>query len=282
MAGEQGYLSLLDRVLREGEDRPSRAGPVKGLFDVNLRFSLEDGTLPFLTVRKISPHIVISELLMFLRGRTDSRAELESKGVNIWKGNTAATGGDLGPMYGYQWRHFGGEYRSAGDHDAGRDTWAELLDGLEKDPFSRRHILTTLNMGQVHQGVLFPCHGVFIQFYVSNDRRLSLKMTQRSADIFHGLPYNTASYSLLLHVVIHLLEARNCFFLPGTLSISIGDAHLYANHEAAARALIERAPLPSKARPAFYGRATCVEELNFGVDGYSWRADPLPDAPFNA
>ena len=284
------YLTLLRDAL-DGELRPSRAGATRGLFDVSLRYDLSDG-FPLLTCRPISFKIALAELRMFLRGETDTHAALESQGITIWKGNTAATGGEMGPIYGHQLRRYGAP--AGGD---GLDTLEDLIRLLIDDPTSRRLIMTTLHMVQAKEAVLYPCHGLLIQFYVDEivrgpngepvGGRLSVKQTQRSADIYHGLPYNIASYALLVHILCRLVADRTggrLILRPGHVTLSLGDTHLYENHVAAATAVLGRgrsAPFPT----LVWTRATpllCPEDLaDLAMDGYTPCREPLPPAPFN-
>ncbi len=262
---EWKYLELLWKVMREGEIRQTRNGVTRSIFSADLEFSLD--RFPLLTTKKMFLTGILEELLFFLRGETDTK-KLSEKGVRIWEPNTNREflnkmgldypEGYMGPMYGYQWRSYGKPYQ---EQSGGFDTWKDLIRDLCSDPNSRRLIMTTLNMSQVKEGVLWPCHGLVVQFYVSSDRKLSCKMYQRSADIFLGMPFNIASYAALVHVVCAIVTNLGHPMTPGKLYLSFGDVHIYEEHiSAAAQQLI---------RPAFdFPRLTLstsvkqVEDIN--------------------
>lgn len=245
---EDGYLGLLNRVLKNGEHRLTRNGLVYSVFSDHLNFDLT--RFPLLTTKRMFLSGIVEELLMFLRGETQTRS-LSEKGIRIWEPNTCQDylncinlpyqEGDMGPMYGYQWRNYGGKYISAEDHEEGLDTFENLLNELVQNPTSRRLILSSLNMNQVNQGVLWPCHGLVIQFYVQAGR-LSCQMYQRSADVFLGLPFNIASYALLVEVICVLVTNRGRTLTPGHLHICLGDVHLYEEHVKAAIQQLVRPP----------------------------------------
>lgn len=245
---EQGYLQLVEDVLQNGEQRPSRSGDTVSLFaPPKLSFDLRRG-FPLLTTKKMFTRGVIEELLFFLRGETDSKI-LEDKNVNIWKGNTSRDfldskgfkdyqEGEMGPMYGYQWRSFNRLYVK--DSQRGLDQLQKLVREIRSDPFSRRHLMTTYNPLQVEEGVLYPCHSVMLQFYVGKDGYLDMFSFNRSSDLGLGLPFNIASSALLLIVVATLTNLK-----PRTLDIQLGDAHIYQDHIEALREQIERIPYTS-------------------------------------
>lgn len=234
---EKGYLSLLQAIRTSGERRPDRTGVgTLSTFGEKVVYSLTGDRIPLFTTKRVSFRNVLEELLFFMRGETDTR-KLEERKVRIWHGNTtkdfiAQRGlpyeeGDMGPMYGFQWRHAGIEYEGAGANysDEGLDQLAELVEQIKRDPFSRRHLLVNWNAAQISQMVLAPCH-VLAQFSVSADGKyLDCLMYQRSGDMFLGVPYNVASYGLLTHIIAKLcgLQARKLIHM-------LGDAHIYLSH----------------------------------------------------
>ena len=241
----KAYLDLLRRVLDEGKPRDDRTGTgTLSVFGHQMRFDLEDG-FPLLTTKKVHLTSIVHELLWFLSGSTHV-APLQEKGVRIWNEwataeETARFGrqpGDLGPVYGHQWRNFGatkgedGAYRSDGV-----DQITALVDGLRKSPASRRHIVTGWNPREATDVSLPPCHTLF-QLYVDGDR-LSCQLYQRSGDVFLGVPFNIASYALLTMMLAQVTGLR-----PGEFIHTFGDAHLYKNHLYQARLQLARAPRP--------------------------------------
>lgn len=223
------YLNLLDRILTEGTPKNDRTGTgTLSVFGHQLRFNLADG-FPLLTTKKLHLKSIIYELLWFLRGDTNARW-LQERGVRIWN-EWADPDGNLGHIYGYQWR-------SWPDYDGGHiDQIANAIHDIKENPDSRRIIVCAWNVADLKNMNLPPCH-MFFQFYVANGR-LSLQMYQRSADTFLGVPFNIASYALLLQMVAQVtgLEA-------GDFVHTIGDAHLYKNHLEQARLQLTRAPRP--------------------------------------
>ena len=255
---EQQYLDILKDLIQYGDFRKTRNACTYSSFGKQIEFDLKEG-YPLLTTKRLSFKIVFEELLFFLQGKTDTK-ELSDKGIKIWEGNTTRKfldslglsyeEYDMGPMYGWQWSHFNAEYKGAkADYTGqGKDQIKECLDLLKKDPHSRRILLTAYNPLQAHQGVLFPCHSLIIQFYVEKGHRLSVHMYQRSADVFLGLPINIASTSLLCHLFCEALNNDETYtgprFLPGRVIISLGDVHLYENHYEQAITQILREPYP--------------------------------------
>lgn len=239
--GEYQYIQLLDELIRNGEYRKTRNGATWSLFNKQLIFDMKDG-FPLLTSKKIVFKHIIGELLWFLRGDTNTKI-LEKDNINIWKKNTSKefikdnnlqlNEGDIGPMYGFQLRHYGEKYNSCHDIYYGYDQIQYCLNLIKNDPSSRRIIMTTYNPQQATEGVLYPCHGIVTQFYVKNNR-LSLSTYQRSADVFLGLPWNIASYSLLLHIFCELVNNDKNYshnkLVPGEVIITLGDYHLYEEH----------------------------------------------------
>ena len=228
-APEQPYLDLLADVLAHGVKRDDRTGTgTLGVFGRQMRFDLQAG-FPLLTTKKLHFKSVAVELLWFLRGDTNV-GWLQDHGVSIWD-EWADAAGELGPVYGKQWRSW------AAPHGRSIDQIARLLDGLRTDPNSRRHIVSAWNPAEVEDMALPPCHCLF-QFFVA-EGRLSCQLYQRSADIFLGVPFNIASYALLTHMV-----AQAVGLAPGEFVHTLGDAHLYLNHLEQAELQLTRTPLP--------------------------------------
>lgn len=244
------FGKLLRRILTFGEHIEGRNGGTKRICgDVQLAFSLADG-IPVLTGKKILWKPIVEELLFFIRGDTDTKL-LEARGAKFWRWNTNRNfldsrglteypEGEMGPMYGYQWRHFNGDYSPGNPPCGGHDQLTELIEELTLNSSSRRLLLTTFNPTAVNESVLWPCHGIVVQFFVDNQMGLSCKMYQRSADTFLGLPFNIASYALFTCIL-----ARICGYTPRSLFITIGDCHLYDNHTEAAEEYLKRLPYSS-------------------------------------
>jgi thymidylate synthase len=221
------YLDLMARVLDSGAEQMDRTGTgTRSVFGHQMRFDLTDG-FPVLTTKKLHLRSIIVELLWFLRGDTNVRW-LQERKVSIWD-EWADESGDLGPVYGKQWRDW-----AAAD---GRriDQIKGLIGDIRTNPASRRQIVTAWNPGDLHAMALAPCHCLF-QTYVANGR-LSLQLYQRSADVFLGVPFNIASYALLTHML-----AQQCGLEPGEFIWTGGDCHLYLNHLDQARLQLEREP----------------------------------------
>jgi thymidylate synthase len=221
------YLDLLRTVLETGADRPDRTGVgTRSIFGYQMRFDLADG-FPLVTTKRLHLKSIIYELLWFLRGETNVRW-LQERGVRIWDA-WADEEGELGPVYGSQWR-------SWPDRDGGAiDQIEKLVSGIRANPNSRRHIVSAWNPAEVDEMALPPCHCLF-QFYVAQGR-LSCQLYQRSGDVFLGVPFNIASYALLTHMV-----AQVTGLAPGSFIHSFGDVHLYANHFEQAREQLRRSP----------------------------------------
>jgi thymidylate synthase len=262
---EQQYLDILRDLLEKGDERITRNGKVLSLFGNRcLTFDLQKG-FPLLTTKKMFFRGIVEELLFFIRGQTNTKI-LEEKGVSIWKGNTSREfldgvglydypEGDMGPMYGYIWRHFGKPYKSGNDGESkGIDQLQYVLDTIVNDPFSRRILMTTFNPAQVHQGCLYPCHSIVVQFYVrqmDNVFYLSQQTYIRSNDIFLGNPYNIASSALLSHLICHHLNGKinpsdpnGRVYKVDQLHVVLGDYHLYEPHYEVARQQLQRTPHP--------------------------------------
>jgi len=227
--GERQYLDLVAEVLDRGARKTDRTGTgTLSVFGRQLRFAL-DPSFPLLTTKKLHLKSILTELLWFLRGDTNVRW-LQERGVTIWN-EWADEKGDLGPVYGYQWRH----WRSPGGGEI--DQIAKVIESLRKKPDSRRHIVSAWNPADVDRMALPPCHLLF-QFYVAGGR-LSCQMYQRSADLFLGVPFNIASYAALTLMVAQVTGLK-----PGEFVLTLGDAHLYLNHLDQARSQLEREPRP--------------------------------------
>ena len=227
--GERQYLDLLAEVLDSGARKTDRTGTgTRSVFGRQLRFDLA-GSFPLLTTKKLHLKSIVLELLWFLRGDTNVKW-LQERGVSIWN-EWADENGELGPVYGYQWRHWrtpaGGEI----------DQIKGVVDSLKKKPDSRRHLVSAWNPADVDRMALPPCHALF-QFYVA-DGRISCQMYQRSADLFLGVPFNIASYALLTLMVAQVTGLK-----PAEFVLTLGDAHLYLNHLEQAREQLKRSPHP--------------------------------------
>lgn len=232
------YLDLLKKILNEGTLREDRTGVgTKGIFGAQLRFDLSKG-FPLITTKKTSLRAITVELLWFLKGDTNIKYLLDNN-VHIWD-EWADKNGDLGPIYGKQWRDFNGE---------GVDQISELIHNLKTNPFSRRHLVSAWNPLVLpdtsvsfeenisnNKAALPPCHS-FFQFYVSTDNKLSCQLYQRSADMFLGVPYNIASYALLTMMV-----AQVCGFKLGDFVHTFGDTHIYTNHFDQVKLQLTRTP----------------------------------------
>lgn len=224
----QTYLNLLKRVLKEGEERSDRTGVgTLSVFGEQVRYNLAEG-FPVLTTKKLHLRSIIHELLWFLRGDTNVKYLHENR-VSIWD-EWADDDGNLGPVYGAQWRSWP---TPSGESV---DQIKQLIKGIQANPFSRRHIVSAWNVGQLADMALPPCHALF-QFYVHRDERLSCQLYQRSADLFLGVPFNIASYALLTVMV-----AQVCGLKPGEFVHSFGDLHLYKNHIEQANEQLSRSP----------------------------------------
>ncbi len=245
--GEGSYLKLLDDILKEGDPREDRTGiGTLSLFGVDLRFDLSSGRFPLLTTKKVFFRGVVEELLWMLRGETDAKI-LHDKGVKIWDGNSTDTSYlertgnppySIGPGYGFQLRNFGGSYGDESKESLeGVDQLKRVLHQLSHDRTSRRIMWTYCNPLQEHMMCLPPCHYSY-QYYVKNNT-LHCLMTQRSADIFLGTPFNIASTALLVHILAYVSGLR-----VGEIKISMGDAHIYKNHVEQSRLQCSRIPYP--------------------------------------
>ena len=223
----QQYLNLLETVLEKGEKKSDRTGTgTISYFGYQMRFDLSDG-FPLLTTKKLHLKSIIYELLWFLKGSTNVKY-LQDNGVRIWN-EWAREDGELGPIYGYQWR-------SWPDYQGQQiDQITQVIDSIQNNPNSRRHIVSAWNVGALNDMALPPCHILF-QFYVSNGK-LSCQLYQRSADIFLGVPFNIASYALLLMMMAQVTGLK-----PGHFVHTLGDAHIYLNHIDQVKLQLSREP----------------------------------------
>ena len=277
---EEQYLDLIRRCLDFGSDRGDRTGTgTLSTFGASMRFSLRDGAFPLLTTKRVFWRAVVEELLWFISGSTDARI-LQDKGIKIWDGNSSRAyldsiglaereEGDLGPVYGFQWRHFGADYTDfhASYDGQGVDQLAAVIRTIRERPTDRRIVLSAWNPLALPLMALPPCH-MFCQFYVDDAGRLSCQMYQRSADMGLGVPFNIASYSLLTYLV-----ARVTGLEPGEFVHVIGDAHVYKNHVEPLRKQLENEPRPF---PKFvWKRDGAIDDIDsitaddFELQGYS-------------
>jgi thymidylate synthase len=248
---EHQYLKLLNDCMLKGHYREGRNGGTYGLFGRQIRFDLAEG-FPLLTTKKLFTKAIVAELLWFVAGSTNIKP-LQDQGVTIWD-EWADEDGELGPVYGAQWRSWRGicpQCEGTGTIEDGKNTYCcmdcnvrgvefidqlvNVIDGLKDDPYGRRHIVSAWNPADIPNMALPPCHCLF-QFFVA-DGKLSCQLYQRSADIFLGVPFNIASYALLTHLV-----AREVGLQVGEFVHTFGDVHLYANHKAQACLQLTREP----------------------------------------
>jgi thymidylate synthase len=253
------YLDLMRHVLEHGHDKSDRTGTgTRSVFGYQMRFDLADG-FPMVTTKKLHLKSIVHELLWFLKGDTNIRY-LKENGVSIWD-EWADEQGELGPVYGYQWRSWPAP---DGRHI---DQIANVVEMIKKNPDSRRLIVSAWNPALVDEMALPPCHALF-QFYVA-DGKLSCQLYQRSADIFLGVPFNIASYALLT-----LMVAQVCGLKPGEFVHTLGDAHLYSNHLEQAREQLSRAP---RALPTMTLNPAVNDLFGFTFDDFKLEGyDPHP------
>ena len=218
------YQELIEDIFNKGEKREDRTGTgTIGIFGYQMRFDLSEG-FPLLTTKKLHTRSIFHELKWFLKGDTNTKY-LKDNGVTIWD-EWQDENGDLGPVYGAQWRNWNGNV----------DQIKNLVSDLTKNPFSRRHIVTAWNPSDLPNVALPPCH-MMMQFFVSNDGKLSCQLYQRSADVFLGVPFNIASYALLVHLI-----AKVTCLQVGEFVHTIGDAHIYLNHVDQCQQILRRKP----------------------------------------
>lgn len=246
---EEEYLNLIRKIMKKGKVRDDRTGVgTISIFGAQMRFSLRD-QFPLLTTKRTFWRGVAEELIWFIQGNTNAK-DLSDKNVRIWDANGSREfldsrglnkneEGDLGPVYGFQWRHFGAEYGACKDDYGGKgvDQLKQVIDMIRNDPNSRRIIMSAWNPVDIPKMALPPCH-VMCQFYV-NDGELSCQLYQRSADMGLGVPFNIASYALLTYMIAAITNLK-----PGDFVHTIGDAHVYKNHVEPLQKQLEREPKP--------------------------------------
>lgn len=254
----KSYQDLLKHIMENGEDRKDRTGVgTRSVFGCQWRHNLSEG-FPLLTTKKVHVRSIFHELLWFIRGSTNIK-ELQAVDVTIWD-EWADANGDLGPVYGKQWRKWDGHHRQI-------DQIQDLIDGMQVNPQGRRHIVSAWNPDDIGKMKLPPCHTLF-QCYVHEDCRLSMHLYARSIDSFLGLPFNIASYALLTHML-----AMVCNLDVGELIISFGDLHIYSNHFEQVKLQLSRSPRPLP--KLILSPKMTIDEFRFNdivLDGY----DPYP------
>lgn len=267
-AEEIQYLDLIKKIIDTGSKRGDRTGTgTISLFGAQMRFSLRDNQFPLLTTKKVFYRGIAEELFWFIRGSTNAK-ELQDKNVRIWDGNSSreyldSIGlnsrevGDLGPVYGFQWRHFGAKYVDMHTDYSGQgiDQLAKVIETIKTRPTDRRMLMCSWNPVDLPAMALPPCH-CLVQFYVA-DGELSCQLYQRSADIGLGVPFNIASYALLTVMIAHVTGLK-----PGDFVHTLGDAHVYSNHVSALKEQCDRDPRPF---PTIHikRKVDNIEEFNF-------------------
>jgi len=274
---EYQYLRLIQDIIQSGNKKEDRTGVgTISKFGAQMRFSLRDNVFPLLTTKRVFWRGVAEELLWFIRGDTNGK-NLAEKNVKIWDANgtrefldgrglTEREEGDLGPVYGFQWRHFGAEYKDMHTDYTGQgvDQLKECIDKIKTNPNDRRIIMTAWNPAALHLMALPPCH-MFCQFYVANGE-LSCLMYQRSCDMGLGVPFNIASYALLTRMMAHV-----CGLKAGEFIHTLGDAHVYTNHVEPLQEQLKREPKPFPTLE-FTRQVTDIEDFvfeDFKLVGYS-------------
>lgn len=248
---EYQYLDMISEVIQHGATRADRTGTgTLGLFGKTMTFDLQDNTMPLITTKRVFWRGVVEELLWFISGSTDATV-LQDKDIHIWDRNgsrafldqlgmTERKEGDLGPVYGFQWRHFGATYKDC-KHDytgQGHDQLADVINKIKNDPTNRRIVMSAWNPCDLKEMVLPPCH-MFVQFYVDTEKGLlHSQMYQRSCDMGLGVPFNIASYALLTHMIAHV-----CGLKAGKFHYCMGDVHVYKNHVEPLQEQLQRTPL---------------------------------------
>ena len=284
---ENQYLNLIEDILSEGTKEEGRNGATLVVIGAAMHFSLNDRRVPFLTTKRLAWKTCLKELLWFVRGETDN-ALLQAQNVHIWDGNasrefldsrglTDRNEGDLGPIYGFQWRNFGGDYEGSNDDKdrlkKGVDQLQSVIDAL-KDPerrTSRRLLISAWNPCQLHEMALPPCH-VLMQFHVTDGTRLSCSLYQRSGDVGLGVPFNIASYSMLTHLIAH-----HCGLDAHEFVYHLGNAHMYDDHVDALKEQLQREPhdFPQIAIRALHDNIDDYQVGDFEVQGYQCH-DAIP------
>lgn len=256
---EYQYLYLIKNIIENGDKREGRNGITYSIFGTQMRFCLKDGIIPLITTKKLAWKTCFKELMWFIKGQTNNNI-LKKQNVKIWNDNaspeflklqglTKYPYGELGPIYGFQWRNFNGTYQEFKNQNGENDIY-KCSDGVDQlqdiinilknkeEKYSRRIILTAWNPCQLSKMALPPCH-ILAQFYINSKNELSCQLYQRSGDVGLGIPFNIASYSFLTHIL-----AKHCDLLPGEFIHTIGDCHIYEEHIEALKEQISRKPLP--------------------------------------
>jgi thymidylate synthase len=273
---EQQYLNLVKEIIENGYDEIGRNGKTRVKFGHSMRFSLRDGTIPILTTKKVAFRPCFEELFWFISGSTDNRL-LQEKNVSIWNGNSTrefldSRGlydrqvGDLGPVYGFQWRHFNATYidRNLDYEGDGVDQLQNIIDDLKNEDTrgSRRHILTAWNPCQLDEMALPPCH-MICQFNVRENKYLSCALFQRSGDVGLGVPFNIASYSLFTHIL-----AKHCGLIADEFVHFLGNCHIYEEHIEPLKVQIQREPMEF---PKIEIRRICENIEDYNIDDIEWK-----------
>lgn len=277
---EMQYLELTRRIIATGNKRLDRTGVgTLSIFGAQMRYNLRNNTLPLLTTKRVFFRGVAEELLWFIRGSTNAK-DLQQKNIRIWDGNstrefldsagfTDREEGDLGPVYGFQWRHFGAKYKTCHDDYSGEgiDQLAEVINRIKNNPTDRRIIMSAWNPVDIPQMALPPCH-CLAQFFVA-DGELSCQLYQRSADMGLGVPFNIASYALLTHMIAHVTGLRAGDFVHTT-----GDTHVYLNHVEPLQEQLVRTP---KSFPTLHFKRDVQNIDDFQFEDFDVRGyDPYP------
>lgn len=265
---EYEYLNLVEKIIKKGVVRSDRTGVgTISIFGAQMRFNLKNNSFPLLTTKKIFYRAIFEELLWFITGSTNAK-DLQNKNIHIWDGNSSREfldkngfhdrqDGDLGPIYGFQWRHYGAKYKTCYDDYTGQgiDQLYKVIEQIKNNPNDRRIIMSAWNVIDIPKMVLPPCH-CFVQFYVSNGK-LSCQLYQRSADMGLGVPFNIASYALLTFMIASITGLN-----PGEFIHTIGDAHIYLNHVEQLKYQIQLEPKPF---PLLKFRRTfnCIEDIKY-------------------
>ena len=273
---EQQYLNLVKEIIDNGYDENGRNGKTRVKFGHTMRFSLRDGTIPILSTKKVAFRPCFEELFWFLSGSTDHRL-LQEKNVSIWNGNSTRefldsrglydrVVGDLGPVYGFQWRHFNAIYidRNIDYEGDGVDQLQNIIDDLKNEDTrsSRRHILTAWNPCQLDEMALPPCH-MICQFNVRENKYLSCALFQRSGDVGLGVPFNIASYSLFTHIL-----AKHCGLVADEFVHFLGNCHIYEEHIEPLKVQIQREPM---AFPKIEIKRLCENIEDYNIDDIEWK-----------
>ena len=273
---EYQYLNLVKEIIDNGYLENGRNGKTRVKFGHTMRFSLRDGTIPILTTKKVAFRPCFEELFWFIRGSTDNRL-LQEKNVSIWNGNSTRefldsrglyerAVGDLGPVYGFQWRHFNAIYTdSNSDYSSeGVDQLQNIIDDLKNEDTrsSRRHILTAWNPCQLDEMALPPCH-MICQFNVRENKYLSCALFQRSGDVGLGVPFNIASYSLFTHIL-----AKHCGLIADEFVHFLGNCHIYEEHIEPLKVQIQREPMEF---PKIEIKRVCENIEDYNIDDIEWK-----------